>query len=381
MTAHATTDHPMRRLVSNRRGLLAGAAALVGAGLARLGAADRASAANEVIMGATNDYNGETTILTNEKTSVTGFAVYNQKIAIEGVGQRGGVGVRGSSNAGSGIDFGGNGFGVEGISGGGTGVYGGSTSGTGVYGISTSSYGVYAFSTTGKGVAGFSTTADAVSGSSAGGNGVSGASDSGIGVMGRSNRNYGVQGATGRSGYAGLVGVGTVAGSAGFYAVGTGGASAGTFQGNVIINGSLTVTGTYPKSAAVKKRDGTQVRMYCQESPEPWFEDFGTATLTNGQATVDLDPEFDEVVRGDDYRVFVTAIGDTGFLYVNRKGPHRFEVRSARGASASGSFDYRVVARRLDNVGKRLERVDIPTMAPIDTDQLTQPVRPPRREQ
>jgi len=36
--------------------------------------------------------------------------------------------------------------------------------------------------------------------------------------------------------------------------------------------------------------------MYCQESPEPWFEDFGTATLTNGRAVVELDPDFDAVV-------------------------------------------------------------------------------------
>jgi hypothetical protein len=207
------------------------------------------------------------------------------------------------------------------------------------------------------------------------GTGVYGQSTSGLGVYGQSSNNYGVLGVTLKSGYAGLVGVGSVAGSAGFYAVGVNGATAGTFQGNVIINGNYTATGA--KSAAVKKRDGTYVRLYCQESPEPWFEDFGTATLANGQAAVALDPEFDEVVNGNDYRVFLTEIGDCGGLYVSRKGPHRFEVRSRTGASAGGSFDYRVVARRRDDVGKRLEKVEIPTMAPIDVEKLTRPETQP----
>ena len=42
------------------------------------------------------------------------------------------------------------------------------------------------------------------------------------------------------------------------------------------------------------------------------------------------------MVKGDDYRVFLTEIGDCGGLYVSRKGPHRFEVRSRAGAGATG---------------------------------------------
>jgi hypothetical protein len=280
------------------------------------------------------------------------------------------------------------GYGVMGTSGGGAGVRGQSTLGVGVSGraIGASTIGVSGESTaidsSAIGVYGFVSAANAagtgVKGTSTSGNGVLGTSTNGIGVYGQSSNNYGMQGVTTKTGYAGLVGVGTVAGSAGFYALGVNGASAGTFQGSVIVNGSLTVTST--KSAAVKKKDGTLARMYCVEAPESWFEDFGTAQLQNGQATVDLDPEFDQVVRGDDYRVFLTAVGDTGFLYVSQKGPHRFEVRSRDGATAKGSFDYRVVARRLDDVGRRLEKVEVPTMATIDVDRLTRSASPPNRE-
>jgi hypothetical protein len=136
---------------------------------------------------------------------------------------------------------------------------------------------------------------------------------------------------------------------------------AASFLDNVLVGGSFTALGA--KSAAVKRRNGTHVRMYCQEAPEPWFEDFGTAELKNGRSEVPLDPEFDEVVKGDDYRVFLTEIGDCGGLYVSRKGPHRFVVQSRAGTNASGTFDYRVVARRLDEVGKRLEKVEVPAIA------------------
>jgi hypothetical protein len=197
----------------------------------------------------------------------------------------------------------------------------------------------------------------------AAGIGVRGDSPAGVGVYAASNTGRGVVAQT-TSGNA-VVGVTAANNVAAILGVNSGGLAA-RFVGNVIVQGGATVTG--PKSAAVKKRDGTHVRMYCQESPEPWFEDFGTAELKNGQASVALDPEFDEVVKGDDYRVFLTPIGVECSLYVSRKGPHRFEVRSVGGTAKDGSFDYRVVARRADPVGGRLEKVTIP--APIDDKSL-----------
>jgi hypothetical protein len=171
------------------------------------------------------------------------------------------------------------------------------------------------------------------------------------------------------------------------------GATAARFDGPVIVNGTFTIAGG-AKSAAVKHPDGVYRRLYCQESPEPWFEDFGTAELRNGQATVALDPDFDAVVKSDDYRLFLTEIGDCGGLYVSRKDPHGFGVRSRAGAAATGTFDYRVVARRRDEVGKRLEKVvlkvgrldeplklpDLPPQFPIPPlpERPQQPERPGR---
>lgn len=64
--------------------------------------------------------------------------------------------------------------------------------------------------------------------------------------------------------------------------------SAGYFTGAVAA-GDFAVTGS--KSAAVKDpADDSYCLLYCVESPEVWFEDFGEATFTAGKATVTLDP-------------------------------------------------------------------------------------------
>ena len=86
---------------------------------------------------------------------------------------------------------------------------------------------------------------------------------------------------------------------------------------------------------------------------------------------VDLDPDFDAVVKGDDYLVFMTAEGDCNGLYVSRKGPHRFVVEELKGGKSTLTFCYRLVSRRKDDVGKRLEKVQIPT---FDLDKLKRDV-------
>ena len=65
------------------------------------------------------------------------------------------------------------------------------------------------------------------------------------------------------------------------------------------------------------------------ESPESWFEDFGTARLVRGRARVKLDRAFAKVVRLVDYHVFISSDGDSLGLFVYRKTKGEFEVREA----------------------------------------------------
>ncbi len=69
---------------------------------------------------------------------------------------------------------------------------------------------------------------------------------------------------------------------------------AANIPGNLYVQGNFQVSGA--KSAAVPHPDGTHRLLYCVESPEAWFEDFGTGTITAGKAEVTLDPDFAAVV-------------------------------------------------------------------------------------
>ncbi len=110
-------------------------------------------------------------------------------------------------------------------------------------------------------------------------------------------------------------------------------------------DGNLTCTGT--KSAVVKVANGRQVALYAVESPENWFEDFGSAKLASGAATVKLDTRFSETVNSTlDYHVFLTPNGDCKGLFIAQKTPTSFEVRELGGGQSNISFDYRIVAHR-----------------------------------
>jgi hypothetical protein len=140
------------------------------------------------------------------------------------------------------------------------------------------------------------------------------------------------------------------------------------FDGEVIINGALRVFGS-PKNAAVKHPgDGTYRLLYCEESPESWFADYGRGTLAGDKAEIALDPDFAALVHADDYHVFLTAHGPQQ-LYVPQQSATGFTVMAISGATQAGgpkpaagggTFSYRVVAKRKDIAGERLAKVAPP---------------------
>jgi hypothetical protein len=148
------------------------------------------------------------------------------------------------------------------------------------------------------------------------------------------------------------------------------GAYAAAFFGPVVVGGDFTVVGG-AKSAAVPHPDGTHRRLYCVESPESWFEDFGKGTLVCGEADVALDPDFAAVIATHDYHVFLTPYEDV-VLYATATTASGFRVR-AREPQATSQFSWRVVAKRRDIAGPRFEAVNVPS-APTLPDVVQAPV-------
>lgn len=348
-----------------RRALLAGTATLLAVGLEKMSVRVAAAANGDPLVLGTG----------NTATSTTSLSTSSADSALQ-VSNSSGEGIRGQgSGAAHGVvGVSANGNGLNGTSTGAAGVAGNSTLSPGVYGNSTSSYGVLGTSANAPALSGSSTNAVGVYGNSAASYGVLGTSSAvaglagdapaAFGVYGNSGSNAGVYGqsqsAAGVSGYSatgrGVQGISGGSG-AGVYGHSSGGGLAGQFDGPVVVNGSFSATGI--KSAVVPHPDGMSRRVYCQESPEAWFEDFGESRLVDGYAEVQLDRDFAALVRLESYQVFLTEYGDHKALYVDRRTPAGFSVRSKSGANFA-DFGYRVVALRGDIQSVRLERVELP---------------------
>ena len=100
--------------------------------------------------------------------------------------------------------------------------------------------------------------------------------------------------------------------------------------------GRLSSAGTSPcsgaKSAAVPHPDGSHRRLYCVESPESWFEDFGRGTLACGEAEVRLDRDFAAIVDATDYLVFITGDDGRSDLSVSDRTSEGFRVKATAGS-------------------------------------------------
>jgi hypothetical protein len=143
------------------------------------------------------------------------------------------------------------------------------------------------------------------------------------------------------------------------------------------VGGDLSCTGTVSGVAPV---DGgsRNVALYAIEGPENWFEDAGSAQLSNGTAVVNLEQVFGQTVNTEmEYHVFLTPNGDCKGLYVSQKTPASFEVRELSGGTSSIAFDYRIMAKRKGYESIRL--VDKTNQFGIQATQrrrMRHPVRP-----
>jgi hypothetical protein len=313
--------------------------------------------------------------------STDGYGVYGKHDYNENYGYLGGheYAVFGSSDEGGSGALGDASTGVYGVSSASTGrgVYGqatatsgntygvwgynASTDGRGVYGYAVAStgttYGVYgeSSSTSGMGVYGW---AAATTGNT---NGVFGESSSpqGQGVYGRATASsgfaYGVYGQSSSTTGTGVCGLASASTGGTTGVLGTAVSTSGF---GVWYNGGLGGTGS--KSCVVRTSQGPTL-LYCQESPENWFEDFGEGQLMNGCAHIKLDPLFLETVTIDDanpMKVFVQLRDDCNGTYVKTE-VGGFDVIELQGGTSRAAFAYRVVAKRKGFEDKRLDFCEV----------------------
>jgi hypothetical protein len=123
-------------------------------------------------------------------------------------------------------------------------------------------------------------------------------------------------------------------------------------SGNVTATSLATNSGSYVRTTG---SSGTTRKSYSAQTAAPVMEDSGEGQLVNGRGYVKLDAALSDVIDNHNaYRVFLTPEGDSNGLYVTQKSPAGFVVREARGGRSTLSFDYRIIAKPVDDDAQRL---------------------------
>jgi hypothetical protein len=160
---------------------------------------------------------------------------------------------------------------------------------------------------------------------------------------------------------------------------------AGWFDGPVQVTENLVVVGDFTvmgaKNVAVPFADGSHRRLYCMESPECWFEDFGEAKLVRGKAQIKLPSDFAAVIDVDSYHVFLAPYGRSNGLYVSKRTRQGFAVEEQGDGKSSLSFSFRIVGKRKGFKAERFARVkvskELPTLPKLDPKLKETPPRKP----
>jgi len=131
--------------------------------------------------------------------------------------------------------------------------------------------------------------------------------------------------------------------------------------------GNFASSGT--KSAIVRTEEGPKA-LYCQESPENWFEDVGKSKIAGGKAVVSVAKDFMQTVTiNDEYpmNVFITPNADLGGRWWVEEKHDEFVLHAPEAPDGAG-FTYRIIAKRKD-----FEELRMPVISNAWTDHFLYP--------
>ena len=133
-----------------------------------------------------------------------------------------------------------------------------------------------------------------------------------------------------------------------------------------------------------------RVALYAMESPQNWFEDFGSAQLASGAAKINLDPTFAQAANtGAHYHVFLTPRDECEGLYVSNATIGGFEVHELHHGQSNVAFDYRIVALRrgfedvrLQDMSDQWKKMNAALPRPASSQRLAAaaPIVPPKSD-
>lgn len=125
------------------------------------------------------------------------------------------------------------------------------------------------------------------------------------------------------------------------------------------INGSTArkIIGTGTVSEIVPTEKHGRVTLTCPESPEYWYQDYGTVEMINGKATIYVDEILADIIIVDEenpLRVICTPVGMPYFngITIMSQTKNSVEILELNGGNHSGKLQYQLVAKPKTNYGE-----------------------------
>ena len=127
--------------------------------------------------------------------------------------------------------------------------------------------------------------------------------------------------------------------------------------GGVVAGGNRKITGLGTVAEIIPTQNHGRITMICPESPEYWYQDYGSVQLVNGTAHVELDPILVDIILVNDenpVRVFCTPVDMPNFngVTVTNRTATGFDLVELNGGGLSGTLDYQLTAKPKTNFGE-----------------------------
>jgi len=109
------------------------------------------------------------------------------------------------------------------------------------------------------------------------------------------------------------------------------------------------------KSTVVKDKNNQERLLFCNESPEVMFEDYGEGQLVNGKAHIALDSLFAMNVTINEkhpLRVYIELLGDCNGTYVTNRSASGFDVCELNHGTSNTAFQWHIVCNRANEAGE-----------------------------
>jgi hypothetical protein len=137
------------------------------------------------------------------------------------------------------------------------------------------------------------------------------------------------------------------------------------------------IIGTGSVSEVIPTENHGRVTLTCPESPEYWYQDYGTVQMTNGKATIVVDDILADIIIVDDenpLRVTCTPVGMPYFngITIMSQTKNSVELLELNGGNHSGKLQYQLVAKPKTNYGEgRFPQAPGPGYLKADKEPLT----------